>query len=464
MYADDVVTFIRPRKGDLLTCASIVDDFGVASGLRTNLAKCSIHPIRCSVEQVDLARSILGCEVASFPFKYLGLPLGLRKVTAAQLQPLVDNAAGRLQPWCANLLTRGGRTILVQTTLCAIPIHAMMSLDIPPKVLESLLKISRAFMWKGRREVKGGHCLVAWDKVASPKRLGGLGIPNLKLLNLALRCRWSWLQKVDPSKAWADFNIQTPSLCSAIVDAATYYELGNGERALFWKDRWLGGEKVEDIAPHVALLVSKRRANTRSVKDGLAGGWLLDCGPDLGERALPEFFLLWHRLASVVLDLVREDKLVWRWTSDGCYSSKSAYEAFFGGTIRAPVVDEIWRSRAPYSCKFFAWLVSKNRCWTADRLLRRGLPAPAACPLCDQEPETLQHLLLGCVVAREVWMWVLRTRRTGAIGGYEGIEMTWSSMEQYLPRHASRRRSKRSAIGGSLRSFSVALSLFFLNL
>ncbi|KAM0825706.1 hypothetical protein ACQ4PT_069378 [Festuca glaucescens] len=113
MYADDVVTFIRPSKGDLLTCASIVDDFGVASGLRTNLAKCSIHPIRCTTEQVELARRVLGCEVASFPFKYLGLPLGLRKVTAAQLQPLVDSAAGWVQPWCANLLTRGGRTILV---------------------------------------------------------------------------------------------------------------------------------------------------------------------------------------------------------------------------------------------------------------------------------------------------------------------------------------------------------------
>ncbi|KAK1681015.1 hypothetical protein QYE76_041863 [Lolium multiflorum] len=158
----------------------------------------------------------------------------------------------------------------------------MMSLDIPPKVLEALLKISRAFMWNGRREVKGGQCLVAWDKVASPKLLGGLGIPNLKLLNLALRCRWSWLQKVDPSKAWGDFNIQMPSLCSIIVDAATYYELGNGERARFWKYRWLGGDKVEDIAPHVVLLVSKRRANARSVKEGMAGGWLLDCGLDLG--------------------------------------------------------------------------------------------------------------------------------------------------------------------------------------
>jgi hypothetical protein len=30
-----------------------------------------------------------------------------------------------------------------------------------------------------------------------------------------------------------------------------------------------------------------------------------------------------------------------------------------------------------------------------------------ACPLCDQEPETIQHLLVGCVVARQVWAWAL---------------------------------------------------------
>ncbi|KAM0915215.1 hypothetical protein ACQ4PT_010987 [Festuca glaucescens] len=144
---------------------------------------------------------------------------------AAQLQPLVDIAASRLPPWCANLLTRGGRTILVQTTLCAIPIHAMMSLDIPPKILDALRKICRAFLWKGRQEVKCGHCLVAWDKVASPKSLGGLGIPNLRLLNLALCCRWAWLKKSDPSRPWADFDIQLPSLCTAIFELATANDL-----------------------------------------------------------------------------------------------------------------------------------------------------------------------------------------------------------------------------------------------
>ena len=110
--------------------------------MRTNLAKCSIHPIRCTPEQVELARSILRCEVATLPCKYLGLPLGLRKSTPAQLQPVVDSAANRLQIWCANMLNRGGRSKLVQTTLSAIPLHAMMSLDIPPDTLHALLKIS----------------------------------------------------------------------------------------------------------------------------------------------------------------------------------------------------------------------------------------------------------------------------------------------------------------------------------
>lgn len=59
MYADDVVTFIKPERADLLACAEVVEDFGEALGLRTNQTKCSLHPIRCTVEQVDLAQSIL---------------------------------------------------------------------------------------------------------------------------------------------------------------------------------------------------------------------------------------------------------------------------------------------------------------------------------------------------------------------------------------------------------------------
>jgi hypothetical protein len=43
IYAGDVVAFIRTQVDDLRAFAAIIDDFGIASGLYTNLSKCSTH-------------------------------------------------------------------------------------------------------------------------------------------------------------------------------------------------------------------------------------------------------------------------------------------------------------------------------------------------------------------------------------------------------------------------------------
>jgi hypothetical protein len=58
-------------------------------------------------------------------------------------------------------MNRGGRTILVQTTLSVMIVHTLMSLDVPPKTLAAFTKVCRAFLRKGQREVNDGHCLVA---------------------------------------------------------------------------------------------------------------------------------------------------------------------------------------------------------------------------------------------------------------------------------------------------------------
>lgn len=42
--------------------------------------------------------------------------------------------------------------------------------------------------------------MVAWQEVCSPVRLGGLGIPNLRLLNAALRDKWLWLQRMESDR------------------------------------------------------------------------------------------------------------------------------------------------------------------------------------------------------------------------------------------------------------------------
>jgi hypothetical protein len=75
---------------------------------------------------------------------------------------------------------------------------------------------------------------------------------------------------------------------------------------------------------------------------------------------------------------------------------------FFGSTLFAPY-ERIWKTWAPAKCHFFLWLVAHNKCWTADHLARRGLPHPEKCPLCDQHDETINHILVSCVFARQFW-------------------------------------------------------------
>jgi hypothetical protein len=100
-------------------------------------------------------------------------------------------------------MTRAGRTIQVQFMLTATVIYHAMALDMPNWMFKSIDKIRRIYLWRGRKEAKGGHCLVAWNKVTKPKELGGLGIADLKFLGMALRVRWKWLQRTGPDKPWA---------------------------------------------------------------------------------------------------------------------------------------------------------------------------------------------------------------------------------------------------------------------
>lgn len=73
LYADDVTLFIRPTVQEATAVKEILNLFGVVSGLKTNLAKCSIMPIFGAEDSLEEIVSILGCQVQAFSIKYLTL-------------------------------------------------------------------------------------------------------------------------------------------------------------------------------------------------------------------------------------------------------------------------------------------------------------------------------------------------------------------------------------------------------
>jgi hypothetical protein len=61
LYADDVILFIWPHVQEARAVKQIMHIFGEASGLQTNLAKCSITPIFGGEESLGEIVSILSC-------------------------------------------------------------------------------------------------------------------------------------------------------------------------------------------------------------------------------------------------------------------------------------------------------------------------------------------------------------------------------------------------------------------
>jgi hypothetical protein len=112
---------------------------------------------------------------------------------------------------------------------------------------------------------------------------------------------------------------------------------------------------------------------------------------------------------DVVLQPGAPDSHLWRLSSSGKYSAKSAYTALLQGATSFEPIERIWKTWAPGKCKFFMWLVQHNRCWTSDRLAKRSMDHPECCPLCDQHEETINHLLVACVFACQVWSGLLGT-------------------------------------------------------
>lgn len=77
MYADDAIIFICPDKEDITALKHLLSLFGEVIGLRTNIDKSSVAPIRCeNIDLLDILNDFTARQV-SFPIKYPGLPLAI---------------------------------------------------------------------------------------------------------------------------------------------------------------------------------------------------------------------------------------------------------------------------------------------------------------------------------------------------------------------------------------------------
>lgn len=189
--------------------------------------------------------------------------------------------------------------------------------------------------------------------------------------------------------------------------ASTTISVGNGAKTPFWESPWLQGAKPKDVAP--LIFEASMRKNWK-VREALKNNdWILKINPSttVSIEHIRQFFTLWMLLHNFHLDELSEDSIIWKHTADGCYTAASAYQAQFLGLVLSPMEHMIWKAWAPPKAKFFAWLATQDRIWTADRLAKRGWPNCGLCPLCKREQESGPHLFFKCRYTIRLWKMVI---------------------------------------------------------
>jgi hypothetical protein len=308
-----VIIFASPTVPEAQAIARILEIFWNASGLRTNLAKCSITPIYGADHMMQQIQLVLPCHISPFPITYLGIPLSTGAIPRSYIKPLGDKVVARLPAWKGQLMPKSGRLVLTKAVLSTIPTYTIMAEQLPAWAIEEIYKIRRKFFWAGHDSSVRGKCLVAWVTVCLPTTHGGLGVTDLRIAGLALRTRWLWLQRTDPDRAWASLPVKVEPEIQQFFEASITVRVGNGANTLFWTDNWLDGESLVDLAPALIMMVSPQIKKNRTVQQALQNrNWVRDITGGLSVIAIIEYLHLWDNLEDIQLLPEQEDVVRWR--------------------------------------------------------------------------------------------------------------------------------------------------------
>lgn len=152
-----------------------------------------------------------------------------------------------------------GRTTLINSSLSNSFIYHMSMYWLPQTSVNALDKQRRTFFWHGGGQKRKYH-LVRWETICKSKRKGGLGIKDIRKMNISSLCKWWWRLDTE-SGLWQDL-VKAKYLKIDLLntvkrrydDSPIWKDLmkirhiylggrkikpGNGAQTLFWTVTWL---------------------------------------------------------------------------------------------------------------------------------------------------------------------------------------------------------------------------------
>jgi len=303
---------------------------------------------------------------------------------------VVDKVIKRIAGWKGRLLSYGGRLTLLNSYLASIPIYLMSIIKFPKWDIKLINSQMSHFFWDNTEEKHKYH-LANWHLVSHKKEFGGLGVPDLRNLNMCLLASWIQRYHLSDNVLWKNIvyykyrthqpnlfccpNYGTSPFWKGVLWAAQAarlgycWKVGNGRKVRFWKDMWFGGSSLAVQYWPLYVINNEKGITIERAWDGVNLKLTF-------RRAIPErLMLLWEELlqiASTIEFSDNDDDIIWQYDSKEKYSVQSLYSVVSFRGVTPMHVPAVWKLIIPPRIHIFLWLLSRHKLLTRDNLGKKG--------------------------------------------------------------------------------------------
>ncbi len=181
-FADDANGGLKRTEGNLRAVKDILHDFGVISGLETNVEKTTVMPGGCLNDPIQDGILNLGFEIVD-SIKCLGLVINNR---ASDLESNFDTITEKIRKltvhWGRFNLSLMGKISIAKTMMVSQIGYIGCIITPRPDQMAAMQNIIDRFVT--------GSIVIAEDRLYSKPKNGGLGLIDLKNYITALQCSW----------------------------------------------------------------------------------------------------------------------------------------------------------------------------------------------------------------------------------------------------------------------------------
>lgn len=208
---------------------------------------------------MEAASNFLNYDIDYLSFKYPGVKVGYSPRKVLMWKDLINQLKSKLAMWKGRYHNMTGHVLLINSVLNAIPIYSLSFYKAPSKVIKKIRKIQSNCLWHSSDTSRSIHW-VSRKSVFYPKEKGGLGVKDVKILNLALLNKWKWRVINEHEVVWSRL------LRGRYVDPVIKVLIGddsmlNNNDSIWWRDLSLSNNSVSINDNHFTSAISSKVKN-----------------------------------------------------------------------------------------------------------------------------------------------------------------------------------------------------------